>query len=351
MKKIGEVGWVEKEDPKCGPMDAIVRPTCISPCTSDIHTVYEGAIGERKDMILGHEAVGIIEEVGDMVENFKVGDRVLVPCVTPDWHEMEVQRGYSSHSGGLLAGWKYSNVKDGSFANKFHVNEVDANVALIPDEVSDKAAVMLTDMWPTGMVGSERANIPLGGSVLVIGIGAVGLSAVLGAKLLGAGDLFAAGTRPVSVEVAKKYGATEIINYREAPIDEQVLELTEGEGVDSVVIAGGNLTNTWKEAIASCKPGGTVSNVNYLSGADILEIPRAEWGSGMSNITIEGGLCVCGREKMERLLSLVRNGRGDPELLVTHEFHGLDKIEDAFALMKDKPKDLIKPVVYVEEDD
>ena len=231
-----------------------------------------------------------------------------------------------------------------------HVNMADANLALLPDGLSDEGACMLVDMWSTGMMGSENANIPLGGSVLVIGIGAVGLSAIAGAKLLGAGRLFAAGTRSISVEVAKKYGATDIINYREGAIDEQVRELTDGAGVDSVIIAGGNLENTWKETIASAKAGGTVSNVNYLSGADNVLIPRVEWECGMSNINITNGLCPGGAVRMERLADLALMGRQDPELLVTHKFEGLEKIEDALYLMKEKPKDLIKPVVKLDLD-
>lgn len=348
MKKLNETGWVEKEVPECGPLDAIVRPTCVSPCTSDIHTVWEGAIGDRKDMVLGHEAVGIVEEVGSLVKNIKVGDKVIVPAITPDWDDEAAQRGYPSQTTEPLGGWKFSNFKDGVFGERFHVNLADANLALMPEGLSDEAAVMLVDMWSTGMMGSENANIPLGGSVLVIGIGAVGLSAIAGAALLGAADIYAAGTRPVSVKIAKEYGATEIINYREAPIDEQVREATNGAGVDSVIIAGGNLTNTWKEAVASTKAGGTISNVNYLSGADDVLIPRVEWGCGMSNINITNGLCPGGRVRMERLSRLALTNRADPELLVTHRFKGLEKIEDALYLMKDKPKDLIKPIVKID---
>lgn len=348
MKKIGETGWVEKDVPKYGPMDAIIRPTCVSPCTSDIHTVWEGAIGDRHDMILGHEAVGVVEEVGSEVKMFKPGDKVIVPAITPDWDDEAAQRGFPSQTTEPLGGWKFSNFKDGVFGERFHVNMADANLAHLPEGLSEEAAVMLVDMWSTGMMGSENADIPLGGSVLVIGIGAVGLSAIAGAKCLGAGKIYAAGTRPISVEVAKKYGATDIINYREGAIDEQVRELTNGEGVDSVIVAGGNLENTWKEAIGSAKAGGTVSNVNYLSGADNVLIPRVEWGCGMSNINIKNGLCPGGRVRMERLASLALCGRQDPELLVTHKFKGIDKIEDALYLMKEKPKDLIKPVVFMD---
>ena len=350
MKKIGETGWVEKEVPFCGPMDAIIKPTCVSPCTSDIHTVWEGAIGERTDMILGHEAVGEVVEVGSLVKNFKPGDKVIVPAITPDWDDEAAQRGFPSQTTEPLGGWKFSNFKDGVFGERFHVNMADANLLHMPEGLSDEGATMLTDMWTTGMMGSENANIPLGGSVLVIGIGAVGLSAIAGARLLGAGRLFAAGTRPVSVEVAKKYGATDIINYKEGPIDEQVRELTGGAGVDSVVIAGGNLENTWAEAVRATKAGGTISNVNYLSGADNVLIPREDWGCGMSNINIANGLCPGGAVRMQRLADLALLGRQDPELLVTHKFKGLEKIEDALYLMKEKPKDLIKPVVLLDLD-
>ena len=126
MLGIGKTGWIEKDVPECGPLDAIVKPLAVSPCTSDVHTVWEGAIGDRKDMILGHEAVGEIVEVGNLVKTFKAGDRVIVPAITPDWGALESQAGYSMHSNGMLAGWKFSNFKDGVFAEYFHVNEADA---------------------------------------------------------------------------------------------------------------------------------------------------------------------------------------------------------------------------------
>ena len=110
MLKIGSVGWVEKERPACGAMDAICKPLAIAICTSDVHTVWEGAVGERHDMILGHECCAEVVEVGADVKDFKPGDRVLVPAITPDWNSLEAQAGYAMHSGGMLAGWKFSTV-------------------------------------------------------------------------------------------------------------------------------------------------------------------------------------------------------------------------------------------------
>lgn len=346
MKKIGATGWIEKDIPQIGDYDALIRPTVLSPCTSDVHTVWEGALGERTDMILGHEAVGIVEDVGAKVTDFKKGDRVLVPAITPDWGSVEAQRGYAMHSGGMLSGWKFSNFKDGVFAEFFHVNEADANLIHIPDEVDDVSASMLCDMMPTGFHGAELADVQYGESVLVIGIGPVGLMAVAGAALRGAGEIIAVGSRTKCVEVAKEYGATQIINYKNGSIEDQVMALTNGKGVDKVIIAGGNV-NTMETAIKVVKPGGRVGNVNYLGEGDYIRIPRVEWGCGMGHKTVVGGLMPGGRDRMEKLLSMVKVGRIDPSKLVTHRLYGFDKIEEGLLLMKNKPNDLIKPVIIL----
>ena len=344
MLGIGRTGWIEKEVPACGPLDAIVRPIAVSPCTSDIHTVWEGAIGERTDMILGHEAVGEIVEVGSLVKERKAGDVVIVPAITPDWGSLEAQAGYSMHSGGMLAGWKFSNFKDGVFSEYFHVNEADANLALLPESVDPADAVMLSDMVPTGFHGAELADVQYGDSVCVVGIGPVGLMAVAGAALRGAGRLFAVGSRPVCAEAARYYGATDLINYREGDIVQQVLEKTRGRGVDKVIIAGGD-NDTFAQAVAMVRPGGRIGNVNYLGEGESIRIPRAEWGCGMGHKTIAGGLMPGGRLRMEKLASLLETGRLDTSRLLTHRFKGMEHLEEALLLMKDKPRDLIKPVV------
>ena len=346
MLGIGKTGWIEKEVPACGPLDAIVRPLAVSPCTSDIHTVWEGAIGERTSMILGHEAVGEIVKVGSLVKDLKVGDRVIVPAITPDWGSLEAQGGYSMHSGGMLAGWKFSNFKDGVFAEYFHVNEADANLALLPEGLDPAAAVMLSDMVPTGLHGVELADVQFGDTVCVVGIGPVGLMAVAGAALRGASRLFAVGSRPVCVEAAQAYGATDVINYREGDIGQQVLDKTHGKGVDRVILAGGD-NDTFRQAVEMVKPGGYIGNVNYLGSGDYVKIPRAEWGCGMGHKTIRGGLMPGGRLRMEKLASLLETGRLDTSRLLTHRFHGFAHMEEALLLMKEKPRDLIKPVVIL----
>lgn len=346
MLGIGKTGWIEKEVPACGPLDAIVKPVAVSPCTSDVHTVWEGAIGDRRDMILGHEAVGEIVEVGSLVKDLKVGEKVIVPAITPDWGSLESQGGYSMHSGGMLAGWKFSNFKDGVFAEFFHVNEADANLARLPEGVEPASAVMLSDMVPTGFHGAELAQVEYGDTVCVIGIGPVGLMSVAASALKGAGRLFAVGSRPNCVEAAKYYGATDIINYKDGDIVAQIMDKTHGKGVDKVIVAGGD-NDTFIQAVTMLKPGGRIGNVNYLGSGDYVRIPRVEWGCGMGHKTIAGGLMPGGRLRMEKLVSLMQYGRLDTSRLLTHRFKGFEHMEEALMLMKDKPRDLIKPVVVL----
>ena len=260
-------------------MDAICRPLAAAVCTSDVHTVWEGAVGDRHDLILGHECCAEVVETGALVKDFKPGDRVLVPAITPDWSSLEAQAGYAMHSGGILAGWKFSNIKDGVFAEYFHVNDADGNLAHLPEGMDIVEACMLSDMVPTGFHGAELADVQFGDTVLVVGIGPVGLMSVAGAALRGAARVFAVG------------------------------------------------------------------NVNYLGSGEYIRLPRAEWGVGMGHKQINGGLMPGGRLRMEKLSALVTSGRLNVKPLITHVFDGLDKLPDALQLMKDKPRDLIKPVV------
>lgn len=344
MLKIGESGWIEKDVPQCGPIDAICKPLALAICTSDVHTLWEGAIGERHNMILGHECCAEVTEVGSLVRDFKPGNRVLVPAITPDWNSLEAQAGYSMHSGGMLAGWKFSNFKDGVFSDYFHVNDADGNLAHLPSNINVVDACMLSDMVPTGFHGVELADVQFGDRVLVIGIGPVGLMAVAGASLRGASEIIAVGTRPNCIAAAKKYGATSFISYKDGTIEEQVLAMTNGKGVDKIVIAGGGV-DTFDSAIKSLKPGGKIGNVNYLGSGSYVSIPRVEWGVGMGHKQINGGLMPGGRLRMEKLGALVSSGRLDVSLLSSHVFEGWSHVEEALFLMRDKPADLIKPVV------
>jgi threonine dehydrogenase-like Zn-dependent dehydrogenase len=342
MKQIGQVGFMDKPIPEPGPNDAVVRTTKALICTSDSHTVG-GGIGPRTDLTLGHEAVGVVHAVGREVKDLQPGDRVVAGAITPDWGHPAAQNGYPSQSGGPLGGWKFANVKDGVFAEYFHVNEADANLAKIPDDVADEAAVYCCDMLSTGFMGAENGNIPIGGTVAVLAQGPVGLMATVGARLQGAGLVIGVESVPSRKKLARVYGADEIVDFSKEDVVDRVMELTGGEGVDTAIEAlGANIT--FQTAIKITKPGGTVSNTGYFGEGEFVSIPRVEWGVGMADMTIATGLCPGGRLRMERLLRVLQGGRVDPTQMTTHTFR-FDEMERAFEVSDKKLDDVIKPLI------
>lgn len=342
MKGIGQVGFIEKPIPQPGPNDAIVKTTAALICTSDSHTVG-GAIGPRENLTLGHEAVGIVSAVGSSVKRFKPGDRVVVGAITPDWGDPASQAGHSSQSGAPLGGWKFSNTKDGVFAEYFHVNEADANMALIPVSVPDEMAAYCADMLSTGFMGAENGNIPIGGTVAVFACGPVGLMAIVGAKLRGAGLIIGVESVPRRQDLARTYGADVIVDFSKEDVVQRILALTDGQGVDTAIEALG-ADSTFQNAMKVTKAGGTISNVGYHGHGDFVHIPRLEWGVGMAEKTIATGLCPGGRLRMERLLRVLEMKRVDPTLMTTHTFP-FDQMERAFEVMDKKLDGVLKPLI------
>lgn len=342
MNGLDQVAFTEKPIPRPGPTDAVVKTTRALICTSDGHTVH-GAIGPRENLTLGHEAVGIVSEVGSEVKNFKLGDRVLVGAITPDWFDEASQAGHPSQSNQPLGGWKFANIKDGVFAEYFHVNQADANMAKIPDSVPDEAAVYCCDMLSTGFLGAELANIPIGGTVAVFAEGPVGLMATAGARLRGAGLIIGVESVPHRQELARHYGADVIVDFSKVDPVEAILDLTNGKGVDSAIEALGS-DITFQNAIRVTKAGGTIANVGYHGHGEFLHIPRQEWGVGMAEKSIVNGLCPGGKLRMERLLRVIENGRLDPTLMTSHTF-GFPDLPAAFDMMDKKADGIIKPLI------
>ncbi|MCR5482003.1 MAG: zinc-binding dehydrogenase [Clostridia bacterium] len=346
MVKVGEVAWLEHEKPVAGPLDAILRPLYVAPCSSDTHMSHGGS-GPAEDVILGHEAIGEVVEVGSLVTKFKPGDVVVVPCTTPDWTQEGIQtkHGNNAHDVGMIASFKFLTAKDGVFAEFFHVNNADSNLVLLPEGVDPEAALMCTDMMSTGFYGAEMANISLGDTVVVFGIGPVGLMAVAGARMYGAGKLIAIGTRPNCVKLAREYGATDIISYKDGDVVEQILKVAGGQ-VDACIVAGGK-ADSINKALAVTKPNGSIGNVNYFDSSETFTIPAPQVMLGMGDITIRGGFAPGGAVRMKKLLNLIQAGRVHPEKMLNYKFEGFDKIPDAFKVMDEKPADLIKPVVKI----
>ncbi|MEV6325599.1 zinc-binding dehydrogenase [Nocardia sp. NPDC051787] len=336
------MGFAEKSVPEPGPFDAVVRTTSALICTSDTHTV-RGGIGPRENLTLGHEAVGVVHTVGSEVARIRPGDRVLSGAITPDWGDPASQNGFPSQSGGPLGGFKFANSKDGVFAEYFHVNDADANLAVIPDTVADESAVHCADMLSTGFMGAEKGNIPIGGTVAVLAQGPVGLMATAGARLRGAGLIIGVESVPQRQSLARRYGADEIVDFTSEDVVERILELTGGEGVDTAIEALG-ADVTFQTAVKITKPGGAVSVVGYFGEGEFVRIPRVEWGVGMADKTINTGLCPGGRLRMERLLRLLQAGRVDPTDMTTHEF-AFDDMERAFEVADKKLDDVVKVLI------
>lgn len=342
MKGIGKVGGTEKPIPEPGPTEAVIKTTSALICTSDTHTVA-GAIGERDNLTLGHKAVGVIHRLGSAVTGFEEGERVVVSAITPCFACANCQRGHPSQCQDMLGGWKFANVRDGSFAEYFLVNDARANLARIPDALTDEQALYTTDMMSTGFAGAENANIPIGGTVAVFAQGPVGLMATVGARLQGAGRVIGVETVPNRKEMARHFGADEVVDFEEVDAVEAIMDLTDGEGVDAAIEALGAQAS-FEACVEVTRPGGTISNIGYHGDGEYVNIPREAWGVGMSDKTIRTALCPGGSERMYRLMRLIDTGRVDPTPMTTHRF-GFDEIEHAFEMMQTKADGIIKPLI------
>jgi len=343
MKGINEVAMVDRPIPEPGPNDAIIKTTLAMVCTSDVHTVA-GGLGDIRDRVLGHEAVGTVYRLGSAVQGFREGDRVAVNAITPCYKCENCQRGFTSQCTVLLGGYKFTTQKDGSMAEYFHVNDAEANLAPIPDGVTDEAAAYATDMMSTGFKGAENANIPLGGSGVVFGMGPVGLMAIAGARLLGAGLIIAVDCVPSRLKLAREYGADVTINFQEQDPIAEILRLTGGQGADAAMDALGSQI-TFENCFKVTRPGGTISNIGYFGHGDYVKIPRLEWGVGMGEKTIKTLLCPGGSERMGRLMRLILSGRVDPTKLSSHHFKFAD-VGKALEMMTTKADGILKPVIH-----
>jgi isopropanol dehydrogenase (NADP+) len=343
LRRPNEVALIEKPIPTPGPNGAIVKTTAAMICTSDVHTA-KGVIPLEPDRTLGHEAVGTVYQLGAEVTGFAIGDRVLVNAVTPCFQCDYCQRGYPSQCHGMLGGYKFTAQKDGNLAEYFHVNDARANLVKIPEGVSDEVAVYATDMLSTGFMGAENAGIRLGDVVAIFAQGPVGLSATIGAKLLGAGRIITVESDPKRQELSWRLGADDVVDFRKHDPVQRILDLTHGEGVDGAIEALG-MPQTFEACIRVTKPGGTISNIGYHGEVmEPLRIPLAEFGLGMSDKVIRTGLCPGGSERMKRILRLLELGKVDPSPMTTHRF-SFDEVGLAFRLMQTKADGVVKPLI------
>ncbi len=273
---------------------------------------------------------------------------MAVPSITPDWRESGIQEGNYKHASAPFSGHQLGRSIPGVFAEKFLIPDADTTLARIPEGVSIEQALMCVDVVTTGFTGAEFADIKIGDTVVVMGIGPIGLMAVEGARLLGAARILAVGSRPICTQLAKEFGATEVLSYKDGDIVSQVMERTDGLGADGVILCGGG-DEVFSQAVDMARYGiGTISNVNYYGGTGSLAFPKFSGGRGMAGKTIHTELAKGGRNRIERLLKMIQYGRINPEKLVTHKLYGLDEVETALRMMKEKPRDLIKAMVQID---
>lgn len=349
LKSPGVVGYCDVPAPTLDgyPYGALIQPVAVAPCSSDVHTAFGGGSPKAPNLVFGHESVGVVVETAPFVRDFKVGDLVAVPAITPDWRDTDIQNGNYGHASAHFSGHQLGRSMPGVFAEKFLIRDADTTLAKIPNYVTLKQALMSVDVVTTGFTGAEAANIKIGDTVCVIGIGPIGLMAIAGAKLLGAARIIAVGTRQRCCELAKFYGATDIISYKNRDVAKQVLDMTNQRGVDSVIIAGGQDDVFTKAFDMACYGIGTVSNINYFEGTGCLGFPKFSGGRGMAGKSLNTSLAKGGRARIEKIFEMIRYGRVNPEPLVTHVLHGFDNIEEGLMMMKEKPSDLVKVIVEI----
>ncbi|MEJ5145335.1 zinc-binding dehydrogenase [Sphingobacterium sp. MYb388] len=345
LKEKGKALWEELPAPEIGPYDALVRPTAVATCTTDVHLIETAAWPNAVGKVIGHEGVGIVEKVGELVKDFKPGDRVVIPSAGSNWRHPKAQRGEAKYHQDLNPYFSKDPGLGGNFSELVKAVDADSRLAHIPESVTDIQAVMIPDMIGTGFTGVERMQIGFGDTVLIMGIGPVGLMAVAAAALRGAGRIIAVGSRPNTVELAKQYGATDIIDYKDGDILEQVMALTANQPVDSVLIAsGGDASESFTTALKAVKFGGHVACVSIFFQENVT-IPLSVWEYGGMEKFLTGVLIQDGREYFERLLQLIAHKRLDPTPLVTHVLKGWDKLDEGLQLMRERNPDVIKAVI------
>lgn len=341
FRAAGRFGLEEKPVPKAGPGEAIVKVRLTTICGTDIH-IIRNEYPVQAGLTIGHEAVGTIYELGAGVNGYSVGQRVLVGAITPCGQCNPCLAGNRSQCGGPLGGWKLGNTTDGVQAEYFRVPYAQANLALIPDDLADEDVILLADIASTGFSAAESGHIRLGDRVAVFAQGPIGLCATLGARLMGASEIYAVDPDKRRLEMAREFGATVLLGS----VDEstgKILKLTGGDGVDVAIEALGQQT-TFENALRVLAPGGTLSSVGVYSGH--VTVPLEGFHAGLGDQKIVTTLCPGGKERMNRLMRMVSSRRINLRPLLTHTFR-LNEIAAAYELFQSRADGVLKVAIRV----
>jgi alcohol dehydrogenase len=344
FRSVNRFGIEEVERPRAGVGEAVIRVTLTTICGTDLHIV-RGEYPVQPGLVIGHEPVGVIEELGAGVVGYEIGDRVLVGAITPCGQCSACLSGHLSqcgHGGGYeaLGGWRLGNTINGAQAEYVRIPNAQANLAKIPNELTDRQVVLLADIASTGFSGAESGAIRLGDSVVVLAQGPIGLCATAGAKLMGAALIIGVDGDDTRLAMAQRMGADVVLDYRSEDVVAKVKGLT-GGGADVAIEALGT-QSTFENALRCLRPGGTLSSLGVYSGK--LHVPYDAFAAGIGDHRIVTTLCPGGKERMRRLIELVRSQRVDLTPLLTHEF-ALADIGEAYELFGARKQGVIKVAI------
>lgn len=315
----GQKSWKDVPNPSIqDPRDAIVKIDTTTICGTDLHILKGDVPAVQPGRILGHEGVGTVTETGSGVTSFKVGDQVILSCVSADGSCSFCKEGLYSHctgdEGQSGIGWIFGHLIDGTQAEYVRVPYADTSMYRLPESVSQEHGVLLSDIFPTGFeIGVQYGQVQPGDVVAVIGAGPVGLAVMATAGLYGAAKIVAVDLDANRVEQARRFGATHGVNSGEANWREQIMDLTDGWGVDVAVEAVG-IPATFEMCTKIVRPGGKVANVGVHGKPVTLELDRL-W---IENINISTGLV--NTNTLSMLLKLIAEGKLPADEFISHRY-------------------------------
>jgi alcohol dehydrogenase len=344
FRGVNDIRVEEVPRPRAGAGEALIRVTLTTICGTDLH-ILRGEYPVRPGLVIGHEPVGVIEELGAGVTGYKVGERVLVGAITPcgqcgaclSNHQAQCGHGEGYEA---VGGWRFGNTINGAQAEYLLVPYAQANLARIPDDLTDEQAVLLSDIASTGFAGAESGRVRIGDAVVVFAQGPIGLCATAAAKLMGASLVIGIDGDDTRLAMSRRMGADVALDYRAVDVVAEVKRLT-GGGADVAIEALGT-PGTFESGLRSLRPGGTLSSLGVYSGK--LQIPHEAFAAGLGDYQIVTTLCPGGKERMRRLMSMVRSGRFDPTPLITHSF-SLDEIGEGYRIFGGRSEGVLKVVV------
>src|SRR5215217_8575632 len=334
----------EVDKPRAGVGEAVIRVTLTTICGTDLHIV-RGEYSVAPGLVIGHEPVGVIEELGEGVSGYEIGERVLVGAITPCGQCRACLSGHLSQCGHgegyeALGGWRFGNTINGAQAEYLRVPHAQANLAKIPDELTDEQVVLLADIASTGFSGAESGHIKIGDAVVVFAQGPIGLCATAGAKLMGASFIIGVDGDEHRLAMSKRMGADVTLDYRSVDVVAEVKRLT-GGGADVSIEALGT-QQTFESALRCLRPAGTLSSLGVYSGK--LEMPYEAFAAGLGDHRIVTTLCPGGKERMRRLMEVVRAGRVDLTPLLTHTF-SLEEISKGYEIFGGRKDGVMKVAI------